>query len=99
MIVTMDELLNQLNNVIGENTSDEVISLIENVTDTFNDITTKASNNDAEQWKNMYEENDKAWREKYKSRFLTGGAEPIEQPEPPELPEKRTFDSLFKEGE
>lgn len=99
MIVTMDELLNQLNNVIGENTSDEVISLIENVTDTFNDISTKASNNDAEQWKNKYEENDKAWREKYKSRFMTGGTEPPEQSEPPELPEKRTFDSLFKEEE
>ena len=99
MIVAMDELLNQLNNVIGENTSDEVISLIENVTDTFNDLSTKVANNEAETWKNKYEENDKAWREKYKSRFMTGGTEPPEQPEPPELPQKRTFDSLFKEEE
>ena len=99
MIVTMDELLQQVNNVIGENTSDDSLSLIENVTDTFNDLSTKATNNDAEQWKNKYEENDKAWREKYKSRFMTGGTEPPEQPEPPESPKKRTFDSLFKEGE
>lgn len=99
MIVTMDELLQQVNSIIGENSSDESLSLIENVTDTFNDLSTKATNNDAEQWKNKYEENDKAWREKYKSRFMTGGTEPPEQPEPPETPKKRTFDSLFKEGE
>lgn len=99
MIVTMDELLKQVNSIIGENSSDESLSLIENVTDTFNDLSTKATNNDAEQWKNKYEENDKAWREKYKSRFMTGGTEPPEQPEPPETPKKRTFDSLFKEGE
>lgn len=99
MIVTMDELLEQVNNVIGENTSDDSLSLIENVTDTFNDLSTKATNNDAEQWKNKYEENDKAWREKYKSRFMTGGTEPPEQPELPEPHKKRTFDSLFKEGE
>ena len=99
MIVTFNELLQQLNTLIGDNTSDDTISLIENVTDTFNDLSIKATNNDAEQWKNKYEENDKAWREKYKSRFMTGGTEPPEQPEPPETPKKRTFDSLFKEGE
>ena len=99
MIVTIDELLQQVNNIIGDNTSDDSISLIENVTDTFNELSTKAANNEAETWKNKYEENDKAWREKYKSRFMTGGTEPPEQPEPPEPPKKRTFDSLFKEGE
>lgn len=99
MIVTIDELLQQVNNIIGENSSDDSLSLIENVTDTFNDLYTKATNNKAEQWKNKYEENDKAWREKYKARFMTGGSEPPEQPEPPEPPKKRTFDSLFKEGE
>lgn len=99
MIVTLNELLNTLNDIIGENTSDEALSMIENLTDTFNDLSTKATNNDAEQWKSKFEENDKAWREKYKARFMSGGSEPPDPPEPPEPPEKKTFESLFKEEE
>ena len=102
-IVTMNDLLNQVNILIGENTSDESISLIENVTDTFNDLNEKANNNEAEKWKTKYEENDKEWRNKYKSRFMSGGTEKpdneLDITEPPEPPKKRTFESLFKEGE
>ena len=59
-----DDLLDMIKNRIGEDTSDESITLIEDFTDTYNSLT------DGENWKTKYEENDAMWRKKYKERFF-----------------------------
>ena len=62
-VLSFDELIAKIKTKIGEDTSDESIELLEDVTDTFN------ANNDGEDWKTKYEENDKEWRKKYIDRF------------------------------
>lgn len=69
MVRKKDELLEMLKAKIGDGTSDEDISLIEDVNDTFTDLDTRIS--EAGDWKAKYEENDASWRNKYKERFFT----------------------------
>lgn len=66
MVKSKSELIEQVKAVLGENDSDEALSLLEDVSDTLTDFETKT---DGEDWKKKYEENDKAWRTKYKERF------------------------------
>lgn len=90
-VLSFDELIAKIKTKIGEDTSDESIELLEDVTDTFN------ANNDGEDWKTKYEENDKEWRKKYIDRFSgSGGSEPDDEEEEEEE-EKTTFEDLFKE--
>lgn len=60
-----DELLSAIRARLGEDTSDEAISLIEDFHDTLNDYDSRVG----EDWKSKYEENDKTWRQKYRDRF------------------------------
>lgn len=91
-----EEILNSIRERVGEQNDDETIAFIEDVTDTFTDLETRA-NGDGVNWKEKYEENDANWRKKYTDRFFSG--EPSEpEPEPePEPEEKLTYESLFKE--
>ena len=69
MVKTKQDLLDMIKAKIGEGPSDEDISLIEDVNDTFSDLETRIS--EAGDWKAKYEENDASWRNKYKERFFT----------------------------
>lgn len=92
-----DELLETIKAKVGDSTDDETISLLEDVSDTFSDLETRASGGD--QWKTKYEENDKLWRERYTNRFFSKEPEPDPKLDPEPEPEvKKTFSDLFKEG-
>lgn len=83
---TFAELVEQIKAYTGERDDDETLNLMEDINDTLNNET---------DWQARYNENDKAWRAKYKQRFETGTAdEPDEPDEPEEKP--MTFDQLFK---
>ena len=69
-IKTKEEIINQLSTIIGERDDDEALTFIEDVTDTLGDFETRV--NDTTDWKQKYEENDSAWRAKYKSAFFNG---------------------------
>lgn len=89
-ILTKDDFLSKLKAKIGDDTSDEALQLIEDMTDTYNDLFTKSqSNSSGEDWKAKYEENDKMWREKYKERFFSGSdnVDPLPEPKAPEKTE------------
>lgn len=93
-----EEILNSIRERVGEQNDDETIAFIEDVTDTFTDLETRAKG-DVEDWKTKYEENDASWRKRYTERFFSG--EPNDpDPDPdtdPEPEEKLTYESLFKE--
>lgn len=92
MVRTKDELLASIKDRFKDDTSDETISFIEDVSDTINDLETKAS--DETDWKSKYEENDKQWREKYRDRFFNSeGGEPKQLDEEP--PKPMNFEDLF----
>lgn len=70
MKVTHEELLKQVKAFIGESTDDNALSLLENATDSLIGVP------DSENWKAKYEENDAAWRKRYKERFELGIPQP-----------------------
>lgn len=93
-IRTREELLDSIKARVGEQTDDETIAFLEDVTDTLTDFETRA-NGDGEDWKSKYQENDEAWRKKYTERFFSD--EPTPTPEPtPEPTKPKTFEDLFK---
>lgn len=93
-----EEILEAIKTRVGEQTDDETISFLEDVSDTLTDLETKANDN-GEDWKTKYEENDKSWRERYTNRFFSKEPEPDHKPDPEPEPEvKKTFSDLFKEG-
>ena len=67
-IVSKEDLIKRLSEKFGEDNSDEVIQLTEDLSDTLNDFDSRI--NDTEDWKTKFEENDNMWRKKYKDRFL-----------------------------
>ena len=82
---------------IGEKTDDETLKLLEDYSDTLDDYEKRISG-DGTDWKAKYEENDKAWREKYQARFFNkeviSEGERLEQ-QLSEPPAKREFGDLF----
>lgn len=94
-IKSKDEILNSIKAKIGEDTSDESIALIEDISDTLTDFETKTK--DSTDWKEKYEQNDKEWREKYRDRFFSS-----ENTEPDvdiggKSDEPLKYENLFKE--
>lgn len=98
-VKTREEIIASINTIVGENNSDEVLSLIEDVTDTFQDGETMR--NKITELENQYNENDAAWRKKYRDRFNEGTSHNDEDEfeDPNEKPPKRyRYEDLFKEG-
>lgn len=91
-----EELLEDVRAYIGDDTSDAAVTLIENVSDSYEEP--------GEDWKAKYEELDASWRQKYLDRFSSGDQAPPkeEAPEEAEGGEEEislatSYDELFKE--
>ena len=96
---TKDELLEIIKGRIGDDTSDETISFIEDITDTLSDYEEKATNSDTEEWKTKYEENDKMWREKYRERFFSKEVKKEDEDFSDDEIKSLSYDDLFEEKE
>lgn len=92
-VKSYEEIIESAREIIGESTEDRDIAFLEDIADTLADATIKEN----EDWKTKYEENDKAWRQKYIDRFSGKKDETDETDEIDETEEKTTFDELFKE--
>ena len=90
-IKTIEELMGAVRARVGEDTSDEAIAFVEDVSDTL------ASLSSAEDWKKKYEDDDAEWRKRYQDRFFSPEKPNDPEPEPDPEPKKLTFDELFKE--
>ena len=101
--LTKEDLLKKVNEMFGENASDEQISLMEDISDSFED-------SDNEELENTRKELTKAqtdlkeFKQKYRDRFLGGvDNEPSKKDEEDEKKEDETeedkklsYDDLFK---
>lgn len=98
-VLNKDEFFERLRTKIGEDTSEDSLKFIEDVTDTYNEMFTRADGQ--ENWKTKYEENDIEWRNKYKERFFTTPDDVVDNQRKNVIAdgEKRTFEQLFKERE
>lgn len=94
-VKTMEEILESLRGRFGDEPTDDDIAMLEDITDTFTDFEEKTS--DITNWKNKYEENDKAWKKKYSDRFFSKDDGKVYPVEPEDLDDKpmKTFDDLF----
>lgn len=99
-IRSREELMSAIKNRIGDDVSDEAISLMEDVSDTLSDYDSRVG----EDWKTKYEENDRSWRQRYAERFMSGNTDSgqeqtvIADADHTDLeePEKLTYESLFE---
>lgn len=107
MIRTKDEIMAAITARLGEDTSDEALAFLEDMTDTLSDYEARTA--DTTDWKSKYEENDASWRKRYAERFSgnptpNGGSgvdtiqvtteEVIADPEPDE---PKTYEQLYPE--
>lgn len=72
-VLNRDDFMKAIKSVVGENPTDELVTFVENMTDTYTDLETKTK--DTTDWKAKYEENDKAWKKKYVDRFFNGSSD------------------------
>lgn len=66
-IRSRDEIINKLIDYLGEEPDETGIELLDDLTDTVDDLVLKSS--DLTDWKTKYEENDAAWKKRYVERF------------------------------
>lgn len=95
-VVNKDTIMERLRENFNDNDSDDVLGLLEDVTDTLNDYQSRLEENG--DWKERYEQNDREWRQKYKDRFFNNDPEPDPEPDPDKDPEQATpttFEELF----
>ena len=97
-VVSKESLLEKIRDMIGtENAeSDEIISLLEDLSDTFDDLSSQVSQ--VGDYKKKYEENDAEWRKRYRDRFFSSAEDDDDTGDHnDDEVEKKTFESLFKE--
>lgn len=93
---TREEILESIRARVGEQTDDETIAFLEDVTDTLTDFETRA-NGDGEDWEQRYKDNDAEWRKKYTERFFSGEPKVKKlEPNDDEDTKPKTFEDLFK---
>ena len=100
-VLSRDDFMARINERVGDDNSDEALSFIEDMTDTFDDL---SSSNNTGEWEKKYNELDAMWREKYKARFMSSGTDPktvIDEQEEDIKDDgtETTFDDLFTERE
>lgn len=94
-IKTKADIMQAIKDKMGENIDDDTISLIEDINDTIDDYDERLKT--VGDWKQKYEENDKAWRNRYRDRFFSGEDSGYESDE--EIREKESraysYEDLF----
>ena len=94
-VKTREEILEEVKARVGEQTDDETIAFLEDVSDTLSDLETRAKGGGTD-WKSKYEENDAEWRKKYTERFYSSDPDPDPKPpKPDDTPKPKTFAELF----
>lgn len=101
MVLNKEEFLATLKNRVGEDTSDDAIKFLEDMSDTYDDLVKRTG--DSDEWKKKYEENDKSWRDKYTKRFFEK-TDPANAPKPDTLEDGEgdnaiKIEDLFKDKE
>lgn len=101
---TRDEILAAIRARLGDDISDEALTIIEDIDDTFNDYETRIG----EDWRARYDELDAQWRKRYRDRFFqkpdNGETTPEDvkddnEEDLREESEVKDFDELFTEKE
>lgn len=97
---TAKELIDTVKGRLADDSSDDAISLLEDLEDTLNDYEDRGS----EDWRGRYQANDRQWRERYIARFGNKEKQGDQEKPDPGLDNQasenldnqpKTFDDLF----
>lgn len=102
-VLTKEEFFSRINERLANDNSDEAITFLEDMTDTYQDLVNRANNN-GEDWEKKYRELDESWKRKYQHRFFHGDCiihDKMGERESEESydPEKLTIADLFVKEE
>lgn len=102
-VLKKEEFFERLKGRVGDDSSDDAINFLEDMTDTYNDLEQKSMNNNNEDWEKKYRENDAAWKKRYTNRFFNGSPSyntdrEIDEKEDEYDPNSVTIDKLFEGG-
>ena len=107
-VITKEQLTDKVKKLLSENPTDDEISLLEDLTDTFDSFSANNSSDNGDklkeaedkvkEWEQKYNDNDAMWRKKYTDRF--NGKDVTEIPEvkkslEAERAENITIEDLF----
>lgn len=101
-VLNREEFFARLDTRLANDTSDEGIAFLEDMTDTYNDLERKA-NGDGVDWEARCREIDESWKKRYRHRFFSGDTSGISEGETSVVddysPEDVKVDDLFTEKE
>ena len=102
-VLSKDDFFERIKNSVGDDSSDESISFIEDMSDTYNDMERRINEGDGIDWEQKYKENDAAWKKRYTNRFFNGSTQYNEQKDVDDEkeqydPNSITFNDLFNGG-
>lgn len=102
-VLNREEFFARLESRLANDTTDEGISFLEDMTDTYNDLERRA-NGDGVDWEKKYKELDESWKKRYRHRFFSGGGSlEMNDSETSTIDEKSAdeieVEDLFKEQE
>lgn len=72
IINTREELANRLNTIFGERNDDDTLSFIQDTLETFDHHSANNGGISQEEHDRLMQEQDNAWRNRYKQAFLSG---------------------------
>lgn len=93
-MIKTEDLIERIGKVVGENDSDEYLELLDYIRE-------NNETEDTEDWKKKYEDNDKAWRTRYKERFFKKSEkdEEVDEDLEEDLEKKYSYEELFVKEE
>lgn len=100
-VLDRDDFFNRIRERLGEDDSEEALSYLEDMTDTWDDLERRASREGEENWEEKYNNLDAEWRKRYRDRFFNTpeGAIDGQEGDIKDDGKVRSFDTLFEERE
>lgn len=102
-VLDRDKFFQRINDMVGTDATENSVSFIEDMTDTYNHLENVA-NGDGIDWQQRYNDLDASWRKKYQERFFSSNGNSVipSAPNNPSVPPERvvngdniTIDDLF----
>lgn len=100
-VLDRDNFFNRIRERLGEDDSEEALSYLEDMTDTWEDLERRASREGEENWEEKYNNLDAEWRKRYRDRFFNTpeGVKEDQEEDVKDDGKVRSFETLFEERE
>lgn len=100
-VLDRDNFFNRIRERLGEDDSEEALSYLEDMTDTWEDWERRANREGEENWEEKYNNLDAEWRKRYRDRFFNtpDGANDDQEEDINDDGKVRSFETLFEERE